>query len=132
MTTTNNTTAAAQTFPRLLAEINANYDRLTADTFHYIRLGWFPSWANEHHNDPDRGLKQHSTARRWEQRWIGRTAEVLLEVCRDGFWHGYTPEYIPVRVPDTPGLSQGAIIPVCLRDPDADGMTGTPETGPNT
>ena len=72
------------------------------------------------------------TARRWEQRWIGRTAEVLLEVCRDGFWHGYTPEYIPVRVPDAPGLSQGAIIPVCLRDPDAEGMTGIPETGPNT
>lgn len=65
MTTT--TTTAEKTFPRLLAEINTNYDRLTVDTFHYIRLGWFPSWASEHHNDPDRGIKQYSTARRWEQ-----------------------------------------------------------------
>lgn len=82
MTTTNNTTAAAQTFPRLLAEINANYDRLTADTFHYIRLGWFPSWANEHHNDPDRGLKQHSTARRWEQYKAGEiTREKAIELA---------------------------------------------------
>lgn len=82
-TTTNNTTTAAeQTFPRLLAEIDANYDRLTADTFHYIRRGWFPSWANEHHNDPDRGIKQYSTARRWEQYKTGEiTREKAIELA---------------------------------------------------
>ena len=77
-----NDPAAKQTFPRLFAEINANYDRLTSDTFHYIRLGWFPSWANEHHNDPDRGIKQYSTARRWEQYKAGEiTREKAIELA---------------------------------------------------
>lgn len=83
MTTANNTTTAAeQTFPRLMTEITANYNRLTADTFHYIWFGWFPSWANEHHNDPDRGIKQYSTARRWEQYKAGEiTREKAIKLA---------------------------------------------------
>ena len=65
MTTTKTTAAAI--FPRLYAEIGANYDRRTADLFHYIEYGFMPSWSAEHQNDPERGLKQYSTARRWEQ-----------------------------------------------------------------
>ena len=82
MITATTTTAAKQTFPRLFAEINANYDRLTSDTFHYIRLGWFPSWANEHHNDPDFGIKRYSTAHRWEQYKAGEiTREKAIELA---------------------------------------------------
>lgn len=33
----------------------------------YIVNGYMPSWAEEHHTDPDRGLKQYSTPTRWEQ-----------------------------------------------------------------
>ena len=66
MNTTTNTTASA-IFPHLYAEIGANYDKRTSDLFHYIERGYMPSWAAEHQTDPDRGLKQYSTARRWEQ-----------------------------------------------------------------
>jgi len=80
--TTNPTSPAAQLFPRLYAEIGANYERRTADTFHYIRLGWFPSWAAEHHDNPDRGLKQYSTPRRWEQYQAGEiTREKAVELA---------------------------------------------------
>ena len=33
----------------------------------YILNGYMPSWANEHHTDPDKGLKEYSTCHRWEQ-----------------------------------------------------------------
>lgn len=39
----------------------------TRNTMFYIENGYFPTWAQEHHTDADRGLKAHSTARRWEQ-----------------------------------------------------------------
>ena len=38
----------------------------------FILNGYMPTWAEEHHGDLDRGLKQYSTARRWEQRSPGR------------------------------------------------------------
>lgn len=32
-------------------------------------------------------------------KWIGRTAEVLIETGGEsGFYEGYTPEYIPVKI----------------------------------
>jgi hypothetical protein len=81
-TNTTNTTPAAVKFPHLWAEIEAETEQRTADTLHYISAGWFPSWAIEHHNDPDRGLKQHSTARRWEQYQNGEiTREKAVELA---------------------------------------------------
>ena len=79
MTTTN----AATTFPRLFAEISANYDRLTANTFHYIEKGWFPSWSEANRNNPDAGLKRYSTPRRWEQYKAGEiTREKAVELAK--------------------------------------------------
>lgn len=40
----------------------------------YIVNGYLPTWAEEHHGDLDRGLKQYSTARRWEQYKAGEIA----------------------------------------------------------
>ena len=37
--------------------------------------------------------------RSWLTGWIGRTVPVLFEEVRDGFWRGYTPQYMEVRVP---------------------------------
>lgn len=83
MTTTNTTTRAAEIFPRLYAEINANYERRTADLFHYIELGYIPSWSAEHQTDPDHGLKQYSTPRRWEQYQNGEiTREKAVEFAK--------------------------------------------------
>lgn len=46
----------------------------------YILNGYMPTWAQEHHTDPDRGLKEYSTARRWEQYTKGEiTREKAVE-----------------------------------------------------
>lgn len=43
-------------------------------------------------------------------RQIGRQQVVLLEKKRaDGLFEGYSPEYVPVRLPDRPGLQTGEI-----------------------
>ena len=39
-------------------------------------------------------------------------------------WHGYTPEYIPVRIADCPACVPGSIVAVRLTESAADGMTG--------
>lgn len=46
----------------------------------FILNGYMPTWAEEHHGDLDRGLKQYSTARRWEQYKAGEiTREKAVE-----------------------------------------------------
>ena len=83
MKTTNINTRAAEIFPRLYAEIGANYNRRTADLFQYIEVGYMPTWNPEHQSDPDRGLKQYSTPRRWEQYQNGEiTREKAIEFAK--------------------------------------------------
>ena len=85
MNTTTNTTPApvVDLFPRLYDEIGANYDRVTADTFHLIEKGYMPHWSAEHNTDPNRGLKQYSTPRRWEQYKAGEiTREKAVELAK--------------------------------------------------
>lgn len=59
--------APAEDFPNLSEELGKEYDQRRADTAQYIENGYFPTWSEEHHTDPDRGIKQYSTATRWEQ-----------------------------------------------------------------
>lgn len=48
----------------------------------FILNGYMPTWAEEHHGDLDRGLKQYSTARRWEQYKVGEiTREKAVELA---------------------------------------------------
>ena len=35
----------------------------------------------------------------WISGWIGKTVPVLFEEEKDGFWRGYTPQYMEVRIP---------------------------------
>ncbi len=42
----------------------------------YIKLGYFPTWAQEHRTDSERGLKHWSTEYRWQQYQLG-------EITRD-------------------------------------------------
>ena len=35
----------------------------------------------------------------WHSGWIGQTVPVLFEEEKEGFWRGYTPQYMEVRVP---------------------------------
>lgn len=69
MTTTNTTTTspAAQMFPRLCAEIRADEQRRKENTAFYILRGYMPTWAERERTEGDRGLRQYSTPRRWEQ-----------------------------------------------------------------
>lgn len=63
-------------------------------------------------------------ALRYRQQWLGREAEVLLEERDDAGWHGYTPEYIPVTIPQAPGCGQGKLVRAQLITLTGEGMTG--------
>jgi hypothetical protein len=63
------------------------------------------------------------TAAAYQQQWLGRESTVLLEEKHGDVWLGYTPEYIPVTLPDCPGCRQGAILPIRLAHLSESGMT---------
>lgn len=67
-------------FPHLtkLIEIEAAQKKTTSKC--YIENGYCPEWSEEHRKHSDNGLKQHSTARRWEQYTAGEiTRERAVE-----------------------------------------------------
>lgn len=59
-------------FTMIKNEVRQDAEKRISDTAHYILYGYMPSWAAEHQTDSDRGLKQHSTATRWEQYTSGK------------------------------------------------------------
>lgn len=59
-------------FPHLAEEIRKEYDNRRKETAEYIQNGYFDHWSEEHRTDSDRGLKQYSTATRWEAYKAGR------------------------------------------------------------
>lgn len=58
-------------FAMIEKNVREDSDKRTADTVFYIENGYFPTWAEEHRTDPDRGLKEHSTETRWKQYQAG-------------------------------------------------------------
>lgn len=64
--------------------------------------------------------------KQYHQRWLGKTAEVLLEETVDGCWTGYTPEYIPVTIPKDAQGKQGGFVHVRLDALTENGLHGTP------
>jgi len=66
-----------------------------------------------------------TTARSYQESWLGRTAPVLLEEQDEaGNWLGYTPEYIQVTLPDCPARRSGAVVTARLTAIDGEGMKG--------
>ena len=65
--TTNPTSPAAQFFPHLFAEIAKDTGAKIAELFCYVANGYYPSWAEEHRTNTDRGLQLYSTVTRWAQ-----------------------------------------------------------------
>lgn len=59
-------------FENIKNAIEAEAAKKTADTLHFIRYGFMPSWAEEHRTNADRGLEQYSTAARWNAYKAGR------------------------------------------------------------
>lgn len=58
-------------FAMIEKRITEEAEKNTADTVFYIENGYFPTWAEEHRTDPDRGLKANSTETRWNQYQAG-------------------------------------------------------------
>ena len=64
------------------------------------------------------------TAAAYQAQWLGRTSTVLIEEQLGDTWHGYTPEYIPVTLPDCPACVPGRIVSVKLVQSAGEGMLG--------
>ena len=58
-------------FAMIEKNVREDHEKRTADTAFYIENGYFPTWAEEHRTDPDRGLKANSTETRWKQYQAG-------------------------------------------------------------
>ena len=63
------------------------------------------------------------TAAAYQAQWLGRETTVLIEEKIGGLWHGYTPEYIPVTLPDCPACAPGRMVHVRLTASCPEGMT---------
>ncbi len=63
------------------------------------------------------------TAAAYQAQWLGRETTVLIEERIGGLWHGYTPEYIPVTLPDCPACAPGRMVNVRLTASCPEGMT---------
>lgn len=58
-------------FRNIKKRITEEAEKNTANTAFYIENGYFPTWAEEHRTDSDRGLKANSTETRWKQYQAG-------------------------------------------------------------
>jgi hypothetical protein len=59
-------------FQELTKAFLADREAIKATTLFYISNGYYPTWAEEHRNDPDRGIKEYSTETRWQQYRTGK------------------------------------------------------------
>ena len=69
-------------FTEIKKEVSQDSETRKSNTAFYIEKGFMPSWAEEHHSEPDRGLKEHSTETRWNQYRAGQiTREKAVELA---------------------------------------------------
>lgn len=54
-------------FEKLAERIKEDSEKRIAEKTFYIENGYFPTWAEEHRNNADAGLKAYSTETRWNQ-----------------------------------------------------------------
>lgn len=67
-------------FTEIKKAVKEDAEQTAENRCFFILNGYMPTWAEEHHEDLDRGLKQYSTARRWEQYKAGEiTREKAVE-----------------------------------------------------
>jgi hypothetical protein len=71
-----------QEFTEIKKEVTQDSETRKNNTAFYIENGFMPSWAEEHHNEPDRGLTEYSTETRWNQYRVGQiTREKATELA---------------------------------------------------
>ena len=72
-----------------------------------------------------RGAEEAAAMQRgWLTGWIGQTVSVLFEEEKNGFWRGYTPQYVEVRVKAEETL-HNVIRQVSVTAAGEDGVFGT-------
>lgn len=54
-------------FENLVKMYIADREKDTANIMFYIENGYYPTWSEEHRNDPDAGIRRHATANTWEK-----------------------------------------------------------------
>lgn len=54
-------------FTELKKIVHEDEEQTAENRRFYIVNGYWPTWAEEHRGEPDRGLREYSTALRWEQ-----------------------------------------------------------------
>lgn len=54
-------------FTELKKIVHEDAEQTAENRRFYIVNGYWPTWAEEHRGEPDRGLREYSTALRWEQ-----------------------------------------------------------------
>lgn len=59
-------------YARTENQIKREYARKRKAAAQFVKLGYFPDWAEEHRNDPERGLKQYSTPAKWAAYQAGK------------------------------------------------------------
>ena len=59
-------------FNELKKAIEAEHAEQIANGRYFIEHGYLPTWADEHKHENDNGIKEYSTARRWEQYNAGK------------------------------------------------------------
>lgn len=69
-------------FKNLTALIDQEYATRRNDYRFYIENGYFPTWAAEHRNNPDQGLRAYSTPAKWSLYQAGSiTREKAVEIA---------------------------------------------------
>ncbi len=76
-------------FEKLNQRINEEHEKSIANKTFYIENGYYPTWAEEHRNNPDAGLKAYSTEKRWSQYTTGmisreKAVELATKRARKG------------------------------------------------
>ncbi len=67
-------------FTTIKQEVAEDSQQIAENRAFYIANGYMKSWAEEHRQQSDNGLKEYSTARRWEQYQAGEiTREKAVE-----------------------------------------------------
>ncbi|MGA1597969.1 MAG: tRNA (N(6)-L-threonylcarbamoyladenosine(37)-C(2))-methylthiotransferase MtaB [bacterium] len=83
-----------------------------------------PAEVKQQRGEVLRALSQHKR-QRFQQRFLGKTEEVLLETPKpDGSLGGFTRHYVRVTLPEAPRQLSNQMVPVELIESGASGMRG--------
>lgn len=73
---------AAEVFPELVKAVNAEAEQRKDGKRFFIENGYCRTWAAEHRTDPDRGLEEWSTPKKWEAYQAGTLSrEKAVEIA---------------------------------------------------